>query len=278
MRLNTFLFLVSRSLRQTWRALIKKNSGTIDTVKVNGTNLAIADKAVNITVTEGTTNGTISVNGADVAFFGASDLFTKVATLIGTDASKSVRTIANEELAAQLIPSDAQESLDTLTEIAAWIQAHPADASAMNAAITALQNILAGIGGETDESKTVAAYVAAEIAKIGIGDYYKKSEIDTQFVAKEAGKSLVSDTDITKLQNVADGAQVNVIEAVKVDGVALTVTNKSVNIDLSNKVNVQDGYSLMSTAEHEKLASLVECTDADIDAMFATSSDANPEG
>lgn len=63
----------------------------------------------------------------------------KVTTLISTDAGKSVRTIANEELAAQLIPENAQEALDTLSEIAAWIQSHPDNASAMNAAIEALQ-------------------------------------------------------------------------------------------------------------------------------------------
>lgn len=63
----------------------------------------------------------------------------RVTTLEGSDAGKSVRTIANEELAAQLIPADAQESMDTLTEIAAWIQSHPDDAAAMNAAITKLQ-------------------------------------------------------------------------------------------------------------------------------------------
>lgn len=61
-----------------------------------------------------------------------------VDTLVGTDTGKSARTIANEELAKQLIPENANESLDTLAEIAAWIQAHPDDASAMNAAITKL--------------------------------------------------------------------------------------------------------------------------------------------
>lgn len=63
------------------------------------------------------------------------DAQNKVTELIGTDANKSVRKIANEELAAQLISDNAQESLDTLTEIASWIQNHPDDASAMNAAI-----------------------------------------------------------------------------------------------------------------------------------------------
>ena len=67
---------------------------------------------------------------------------TKVTTLIGGDTGKSVRTIANEELASQLIPANAKESLDTLQEIAAWIQNHPDDAAAMNQAITALQTKL----------------------------------------------------------------------------------------------------------------------------------------
>lgn len=37
----------------------------------------------------------------------------------------------------------------------------------------------------------------------------------------------------TKLTGIADGAQVNVIEAVKVNGTALGITDKAVNIDLS---------------------------------------------
>lgn len=94
----------------------------------------------------------------------------KVTTLIGEDANKSVRTIANEELAAQLIAEGAKESLDTLQEIAAWIQSHPDDASAMNDAIQALEAIVDGIGGE-GESATVVAYVTSAIEALKIGDY-----------------------------------------------------------------------------------------------------------
>lgn len=94
-----------------------------------------------------------------------------VDTLIGSDAGKSVRTIANEELAAQLIPEDAQESLDTLAEIAAWIQEHPDDASAMNAAIEALQ-------AKVDTgSQKVSEYVSAAIAALNIGDYAKAADL-----------------------------------------------------------------------------------------------------
>lgn len=95
----------------------------------------------------------------------------KVTTLVGEDAGKSVRTIANEELAAQLIGENAKESLDTLEEIAAWIQSHPDDASAMNAAITALQNKV-----DTGD-KTVSAYVTDAINALSIGDYAKAADL-----------------------------------------------------------------------------------------------------
>lgn len=102
----------------------------------------------------------------------------KITTLVGADTGKSVRAIANEELAAQLIPEDAQDSLDTLAEIAAWIQSHPDDASAMNAAIAALQAILDGIGDtESGEKATVVAYVTDAIAALNIGDYAKASAL-----------------------------------------------------------------------------------------------------
>lgn len=96
--------------------------------------------------------------------------------LIGSDANKSARTIANEELAKQLIPENANEALDTLGEVAAWIQAHPNDASAMNAAIAKLQAILAGIGGD-GEKATVVAYVTDAIAALNIGDYAKAADL-----------------------------------------------------------------------------------------------------
>ena len=95
----------------------------------------------------------------------------KVATLVGEDANKSVRTIANEELAKQLIAEGADASLDTLTEIAAWIQSHPDDAAAMNAAIEALQNKV-----DTGD-KTVSAYVTDAIAALQIGDYAKAADL-----------------------------------------------------------------------------------------------------
>lgn len=87
----------------------------------------------------------------------------RVTTLIGEDANKSVRTIANEELVAQIIPEAAKESLDTLEEIAAWIQSHPDDASAMNKAIEDLEALVGTLPEGIDQT-TVVAYVEALVA------------------------------------------------------------------------------------------------------------------
>lgn len=104
----------------------------------------------------------------------------KLTTLIGTDAGKSARTIANEELAAQLIPESAKESLDTLAEIAAWIQSHPDDASAMNQTITTLQNLVGTLPKDAT-SGTVVAYIKeyadGAIAALNIGDYAKAADL-----------------------------------------------------------------------------------------------------
>lgn len=98
----------------------------------------------------------------------------KVNTLVGIDTNKSARTIAREELAKQLIPETAAEALNSLEEIAAWIQSHPGDATALNNAIVALQNRLAGIGESTGAVKT---YIEAAITALNIGEYAKAADL-----------------------------------------------------------------------------------------------------
>ena len=133
------------------------------------------------------------------------DAQTAVDVLNGDDKGKSARAIAAEELAKQLIPENAKESLDTLAEIAAWIQAHPDDATAMNKAITDLA-ALVGILPEDTESATVVAYIKeaidAAIAALAIGDYAKAADL-TAAVARIA--ALEADTHTHANKDVLDG-------------------------------------------------------------------------
>lgn len=95
------------------------------------------------------------------------------------DAGKSVRTIANEELAAQLIPENAAEALDSLQEIAAWIQDHPGDAAEMNEKINTNASNITAI------NNTIGT-VAADKTVVGLieeGDAAQKTYTDGQIGA-----------------------------------------------------------------------------------------------
>ena len=185
---HTTLDQLKMLAQRTKGEIDKVDSKALVGVKVNGAALSIAEKMVDILIATGTTNGTLAVNGRDVTVKGLAALAykaqvseddldtalravlngkasaTDLATLVGSDTGKSARTIANEELAKQLIPEGAQESLDTLTEIAQWIQDHPDDAAAMNTALGKLQAIVDGIGGEEDDYATVMAAIEGKIA------------------------------------------------------------------------------------------------------------------
>ena len=138
--------------------------------------------------------GLINGNAADIE-----ELSGEFDALVGEDAGKTVRAIANEELAAQLIPANAAEALNTLQEIATWIQEHPEDASAMNAAIEALQAKV-----DTGD-QTVSAYVAAAINALSIGDYATVEALNAA-IDRIADLETASATHATKteLQGVSD--------------------------------------------------------------------------
>ena len=67
---------------------------------------------------------------------------------------------------------------------------------------------------------------------------YLTQKIDGLYQRKEAGKGLSTNdyttTEKEKLEGIANGAQVNVIETVQVNGSPVTPTGKAVNIDLSS--------------------------------------------
>lgn len=156
---------------------------------------------------------------------------TVVATLVGEDSGKSVRAISAEEVAK--IVAGADESYNTLKEIADWIMSDSTGAAKMANDITRLDAILDGIGGEGEQA-TVVAYVEAMIAALGIADYAKTADVNAELakkVDKVEGSRLMTNDEGTKLAGIAAGAQVNVIEKIKVNGVEQAVgEDKSVNV------------------------------------------------
>lgn len=261
-------------------------------IKVNGTALTIADKMVNILIGTGATNGTLSVNGTDVAVKGLAALAYKaqvsesdldaaltavlaakaakadVDTLIGTDTGKSVRTIANEELAAQLIPEGAQESLDTLTEIAQWIQDHPDDAAAMNTAIAKLNGIVAGIGGEDDDYATVMAAIEGKIAgatKVEASEINGNIKIDGEETTVYTHPTTTAvAAGFKKVGNDDKGHVVLGADVTKQDIVALGIPAR----DTTYQPATTEANGLMSKEDKTKLDGMEVALDTEVTAML----------
>ena len=118
----------------------------------------------------------------------------RIDAILGTDkvasgTQKTIRQIANEELAAQLIPSDAAEALNTLQEIADWIQDHPGEASTMNTSIGNNAKAIEALQKLHASGKTVAQEVADGVAnRVTTGDFeaYKTSITDELTLAASA--------------------------------------------------------------------------------------------
>lgn len=170
------------------------------------------------------TDGVITVTRESLPDF--SGLESKVTTLIGSDASKSVRTIANEELAAQLIPETAKESLDTLQEIANWIQSHPDDASAMNAKILALEGL---VGDDTVSTQITTAI-----------DALKNGDLATMQSAIDAAEAAIE-----KLNGTGEGS---VSKAVSDAVAALDVEDTAVAHQFVTSVSETDGKIAVTRA------------------------------
>ena len=267
-------------------------ANVLESVKVNGVALAIAQKAVDILIATGGANGTLAVNGTDVAIKGLAALAYKaqvsqtdldsalqavvanVGTLVGSDTGKSVRNIAAEELAAQLIPDDAKDSLNTLQEIADWIQDHPDDASAMNAAITKLQAIVAGIGGEEDDYATVVAAIEGKLAAAQSAIYAAITAGDTN------GHLKVNGTDVTVYTHPAHTAKQSGLYKVTVDTEGhVTDATPVVKSDITglgipaqdttySDVTAGGASGLMTGADKTKLDGLVPATTEEITAAM----------
>lgn len=83
-----------------------------------------------------------------------SDLEGIVTTLVGTDADKSVRAIAIEVLAEQLLADGLTENFATLQDLAAWLADHPEEAAEMNTAIQANTSAITALQGTVGSHTT----------------------------------------------------------------------------------------------------------------------------
>lgn len=191
-------------------------ANVIESVKVNGSALPISDKSVNVDLsayaqtTELDSRINLKSESGDnksVSIFGGA-----VRLFIGTDVNKEYINIGNNVFIGEGV----------------------------------------SIGADVHIENDVAIYKTSDShIQIGTGAIGKKIanvEDLNSYVQKESGKGLSSNdytsAEKTKLAGIASSAQVNVIESVKVNGSALAVANKAVDIDLSSYAKGSDVDSL----------------------------------
>ncbi len=183
----------------------------LEGVKVNGTAVAIASKIVNLLIAAGSANGTISVQGVDVAVKGLAalaykanvsktDLDTalaaeindhtsqlttlggKIDTLNGTGAGSVKKAIDDAFNDFSTKVSD-DGVVNSFKELIDWAATHGSDAAKLAASISNLEAILAGFGGE-GESATVKEAIDDVMGRLDLSSYYTKTEINTELAKK----------------------------------------------------------------------------------------------
>lgn len=171
----------------------------------------------------------------------------KVNTLIGSDSGKSVRSIANDELAKQLIASDAQEALDTLEEIARWIQDHPNDAADMNQAIEALEAVIPPSSLPTGSSN-IYDYIQKQVNALNNSINGVDSKVSANTTA--IGKKVDTKT-FNALKQLVEANE----DSIKAN--ADTLSNKADRTELESINNSITSLSNENSAQNDKITAVI---------------------
>lgn len=182
------------------------------------------------------------------------------------DIAANTSSINGLDTAVKTAQADATAAKNTAnantTEITSIKKKNTAQDGRLDALETTVGNAAAGEVAATGLVKGVADNKAA-IATLTETVNTNRSDLETAIgnkVDKVEGKQLSTNDytteEKTKLAGIEAGAKVNKIEAVKVDGTALAITEKAVNIDLSGyakKADISSAYKAMGSVSFANL-------------------------
>lgn len=131
--------------------------------------------------------------------------------------------------------------VNTFKELVDYVAAHGNEYTAAIADIATNKSAIDTLNGTGAGS--VSKAVNDAIDGLNIEDYAKSADVESTYVKKNGTDRLMTVAEGTKLAGIAEGAQVNVIESIKVNGVAQTPTAKAVDI----AVPIADGTSIALT-------------------------------
>lgn len=183
---------------------------------------------------------------------------TKIETDLNTEKTGIKARLSATEIVATEAKNAAATNADNITTNANNISALQTAVGDVNSGLTKEVNTLKTTVGDASsglvkgvaDNKTNIAKNTADISSntSKIGTLETTVAGHTTAIAgkvdKVEGKQLSTEdyttAEKTKLAGIAEGAQANIIETVKVNGTALTPTSKAVDIDLSNYATVDD--------------------------------------
>lgn len=121
-------------------------------------------------------------------------------------------------------------TVNTFKELVDYAATHGSEYTAAIADIAANKSAINTLNG--NGAGSVSKAVNDAIDGLHIGDYAKSADVENTYVKKNGTDRLFTAAEGTKLAGIAEGAQVNVIESIKLNGTALSIDAKAVNIPL----------------------------------------------
>ena len=228
----------------------------IETVKVNGTAQTVSGKAVDITVptkTSSLTNDSGYITSDDVPVTSVNGETGDVETTRGV----SIQLDSTAALAEGTTGTSDMTAAEIIRAYVNLCAIHAYVFGAGKGEIAALPlskrnydtNVVTFAGTYYDEDEdgtyfmeiSVNGYVATLTSYFKVADETAVGDKLDNKVDKVSGKGLSTNdyttAEKTKLSGIATGAQVNVIESIKVNGTAQTISSKAVNITVPTKVS-----------------------------------------
>lgn len=230
----------------------------IETVKVNGSALTPSSKAVDISVPtkiSDLTNDSDFVEDSSYVHTDNNYTSTEKTKLSGIETGAEVNAIETISVNGTPQTIDTNKNVNITISGSGSVTGVKGDAeSTYRDGDVNITKANIGLGNvENKSSATIRGELTSSDVTTALG--YTPPQQDTTYnEATTSVAGLMSATDKTKLDGIDSGAEVNVIETVKVNGTALTPTSKAVNVtvptktsDLTNDDNVVKDASYVHT-------------------------------
>lgn len=172
---------------------------------------------------------------------------------VETKAAAGVWGVAGTYLVLTLANATSDKVYINVSDLIEYVTGAEASDGIITTAVDANHVLTATIGDGKITKAKLASAVQTSLGKAdtavqpaALEPYAKTADIENGYVAKNGTDRLMTADEGTKLADIAEGAQVNVIEAVKVGGVALDIVKKAVDItEISTDLLKQGNMTLI---------------------------------